>query len=296
MIAFRAHPAARDALRLDPDALPTRDRAVLRILARSDAATAAQLATLVYGRRRTAQERLQVLWHAGLLERAPAPQHRPGTSPYAYRLSPAARRRLGIAGRRPAGPTLLRHTLDGVAVVSALVAHDHRTGETSVQAWLPERIVSGLDLGDANPDGLLVLQVRDRSGVVCLEVDEGTEHAAVIRPRLHRYATALRTRRGWVLLFVVPSQARAAWLARLATRDTPRGPGRAMAWAVVLDDVDHLGLAAPVVALASAACATLADILPDDQPRRTAAPVGSAGWVSLLGTGGGERLAALLRD
>jgi hypothetical protein len=191
---------------------------------------------------------------------------------------------------------MLRHTLDGVAVACALVAHGHRTGEIGVQAWLPERIVTGIDLGDANPDGILVLQARGRSGVVCLEVDEGTEHAAVIRPRLHHYTSALRTRPGWVLLFVVPSPDRAAWLARLASRDLPHRHRHARAWTVVLDDVDRHGLAAPVVALASADRAKLADILPDDQPRQTTAPVGSVEWVALLGAGGGERLAELLRS
>ena len=42
------------ALQLDLDALPMRDRAVLRILTRADAATASQVARLIYGRERTA--------------------------------------------------------------------------------------------------------------------------------------------------------------------------------------------------------------------------------------------------
>src|SRR5664279_780006 len=50
-------------LQLDLDALPMRDRAVLRILTRADRATASQVARLIYGRERTAQERLLWLMH-----------------------------------------------------------------------------------------------------------------------------------------------------------------------------------------------------------------------------------------
>lgn len=296
MTAFRSHPATADRLRCDPDALPGRDRACLRLLGRADAATAGQLATLLYGRRRTAQERLQRLWEAGLLERMPAPQHRPGTSPYAYRLSAAARLRLGIAGRRPAGPTILCHTLDGVAIVCALVAHDRTDREPPVQAWLPERMLGNLDLGTGvAPDGLVVLQSDDRSGVLCLEVDEGTQHAGVVRPRLEAYARALASRPGWALLVVVPTRTRAAWLGRLAARVTTPS-GRSNRWVAVLADLERHGLAAPVAALGTANRRTLAEALPDAMARRTDAPVGTPRWIELLGAGGGERLTEVLRD
>ncbi len=293
--AFQPHPAAAGGLRLDPDGLRLRDRACLRLLGRAEAATAAQLATLLYCRRRTAQDRLQRLWEAGLLERTPAPEHRPGTSPYAYRLSPATRLRLGIGGRRPAGPTILRHTLDAVAVVVALVAHGRSEPEQPVQAWLPERMLGGLDLGAGiAPDGLVVLQVGARSGVLCLEVDEGTQHAGVVRPRIEAYARALASRPGWALLVAVPTPTRAAWLGRLAARI--RGPSaRSTGWVVVLGELERDGLAATVAALGTSYRRTLAETLPDASPRRTDAPVGTAGWIELLGAGGGERLAEVLR-
>lgn len=295
MSAFRLNPAAAGRLRCDPDALSLRDRACLRLLGRTDAATAAQLATLLYGRRRTAQDRLQRLWEAGLLERTPAPQHHPGTSPYAYRLSAAARLRLGIAGRRPAGPTILRHTLDGAAIVCALVAHDRTDREPAVQAWLPERMLGNLDLGTGvAPDGLVVLQSDDRSGVLCLEVDEGTQHAGVVRPRLEAYGRALASRPGWALLVVVPTPTRAAWLGRLAARVTTPS-GRSMGWVAVLSEIERHGSAARVAGLGTADGRTLAEALPDPVPRRTDAPVGTPGWIELLGAGGGERLAEVLR-
>jgi hypothetical protein len=293
--AFRLHATAANRLRRDPDALSLRDRACLRLLGRADAATAAQLATLVYGRRRTAQERLQRLWEAGLLERMPVPQHRPGTSPYAYRLSAATRLRLGIAGRRPSGPTVLHHTLDGVAIVCAVVSHGRKDREPPVQAWLPERMLAGLDLGAGiTPDGLVVLQVVGRSGVLCLEVDEGTQHAGVVRPRLEAYARALASRSGWALLVVVPTPTRAAWLGRLAARVMTLSGG-STGWVAVLADLEQHGVAASVAALGTADRRTLAEALPDASPRRTDAQVGTAGWIELLGAGGGERLAEVLR-
>ena len=66
--------AATHSLRRDLSHLPLRDRAVIRILNRAGAATAAQLTTLAYGNRRVAQERLGLLWHLGFLERAPVPR------------------------------------------------------------------------------------------------------------------------------------------------------------------------------------------------------------------------------
>ncbi len=295
MTAFRSHPGAADRLRCDPDALPHRDRACLRLLGRADAATAAQLATLVYGRRRTAQERLQRLWETGLLERMPVPQHLPGTSPYAYRLSPVVRLRLGASGRRPAGPTILHHTLDAVTVVSVLVAHGRNEPEPPVQAWLPERMLGGLNLGAGiAPDGLVVLQVDGRSGVLCLEVDEGTQHVGVVRPRLEAYARGLASRPGWALLVVVPTPTRAAWLRRLVARLADRSRG-GIGWVAVLADLERHGLAASVAALGAVDRRTLAAALPDRESRRTDAPVGTQGWVELLGSGGGEQLAEVLR-
>ena len=52
-------------LQLDLYALPIRDRAALRLLTRADAATASQLARLIYRRERTAQERLLERIRAG---------------------------------------------------------------------------------------------------------------------------------------------------------------------------------------------------------------------------------------
>lgn len=287
---FQTHPAAHDRLRLDPDGLPLRDRACLRLLARADTATAAQLAVLIYGRRRTAQDRLQRLWQAGLLERMAVPQPHPGTSPYAYRLSRAARTRLGIEGRRRAGPTMIHHTLDGTTLVCALVVAGRGTDEAPLQAWLPEPMLDGLDLGPGvEPDGLIVVDSAGRSGVLCVEIDEGTQHAGVIRPRLEAYAVALRPRPGWRLLVVVPNLARAAWYRRLASRPLTQ-TDRPIGLVGVIDEFVRDGIRAPVATLGGHDVEPLWAALLDSTSRRTDAPVGTAAWVELLGSGGGELL------
>ena len=78
---------ATDASGLDIGLLHYRDRAVLRILDRAEAATPRQLAILVYGHRRIAQRRLLRLWQAGLLERAIVSHAQRGGAELAYRLS-----------------------------------------------------------------------------------------------------------------------------------------------------------------------------------------------------------------
>ena len=80
--------AARTALARDPGHLPMRDRAVLRILNRTGAATVAQLTVLAYRNRRLAQARLRRLWEWGYLERTTLPPAGPrGGAPHAYRLA-----------------------------------------------------------------------------------------------------------------------------------------------------------------------------------------------------------------
>ena len=108
---------------VDLDALTIADKAALRLLVRADAATASQLARLIYRRERTAQDRLLELWRSGALERSTDPRSGRGTAAYAYRTSQATRTRLGI--REPRASSLyLRHTLDIVEAVCALAVPD----------------------------------------------------------------------------------------------------------------------------------------------------------------------------
>ena len=105
---------------LDVGLLSVRDRACLRLLYRAGVATADQLATLIFPSRRTALRRLRRLWQLGLLERAPLAPERGGI-PVVYRLTRRGSKRLGYVDTRTGGVSRVRHTLDIVDAVRALV-------------------------------------------------------------------------------------------------------------------------------------------------------------------------------
>lgn len=83
--AFSSAAALDRRMAMDPGLLPYRDRACLRLLYRCDVATTAQLTTLVYRRRQTAQECLFALCHLGYLDRAVLPPSTRGGAPLAFR-------------------------------------------------------------------------------------------------------------------------------------------------------------------------------------------------------------------
>ena len=279
-------------LRRDPGHLPTRDRAVIRILNRSQAATAAQLAVLAYHDRHAAQVALRRLWDLGYLERLLLPPAQaPGGAPYAYRLSSACLQRLGYARRPWRGPGYLAHTLDAVEAVRALVAASDPETDPLVTLWLPESIVDDGLLAGPAPDTIVVVNTRSGSGVLCLEIDEATQHVAPIRAKLHAYRRALADRPHWHLVFVVPTTARRTWMRRIAEAgDT----GNASAWVTTMDDLRRRGIDARLVPIVGSLTSTLRQVARDPQPRWSATPVGSHAWLELLGSGGGEEASEVL--
>jgi hypothetical protein len=295
--AFVSAPAPSSRVILDPGLLPYRDRAALRILYRADVATTAQLTTLVYRRRQTAQERLAALYRAGYLERAVLPPSTRGGAPHAFRVSPRGRRRLGYdpLTRSRAG-TQLRHSLNVIDTVCALVrAQVDGAHEPHVSAWLSEVMACDL-LPRTYPDAVVVVQGRSGSGVLCLEIDESTERGPVIRDKLARYQAALYPKSGWHVLFVAGSAERVGFLSRVG-RQEGGYPGLAgRAWALVLPELRTGGLAAGVVALnPGIARATLGDLLVDPTARRCPTPVGTDAWLRVLGHGGYEDFSEALR-
>lgn len=146
----------------------------------------------------------------------------------------------------------------------------------------------------ARPDSIVALQTTDGSGVLCLEIDEATEHAPQIRSKPPAYERMLPSRPGWHVMFVVPTNDRLAWLRRVGHSQAATIHGRV--WAVVLGDLDAAGIDAPVVSVGRAGERQLLRLLFDDpRPRRCPTPVASDAWVQLLGSGGGEDLDEALR-
>ena len=163
-----------------------------------------------------------------------------------------------------------------------------------MQAWLTAPM-AGRILGSAiEPDGVVILQLQARSAVVCIELDEGTEHHPVIIDKLERYAAELRDRNGWHLLLVVPGRPRLVRVRRLARR-----PGlatlRGHAWITLLADVRRRGLGADAYPAWSVdGPVALANLIDDQRDRSSDAPVASDAWLGMLATGGVEDFDRLL--
>lgn len=282
--------AATHSLQRDLGHLPLRDRAVIRILNRAGAVTAAQLTALAYGNRRVAQERLGLLWRLGFLERMAVPTAAGGPA-YAYRPSAATLRRLGYRRHAWRGPGYLAHTLDAVEAVCALVRSGGDQGQPPVQLWLPESMATAV-LEGVEPDAIVVLATNAGTGVVCLEIDEATQHAVPIRDKLEAYRRALEGRQGWHVVFVVPTLARLAWLKRRAARTTL---SQTSVWGATAEDLHANGARAPLDCLHPGRPSTiLRDVTAESRNRRSAAPVATGAWLELLGSGGGEELSDIL--
>lgn len=286
--SFRmAHSSTRR--RLSVLDLPTRDRACLRILLRAKVATTAHLTTLVYHRRQTTQLRLMRLWQAGFIERTTLPPLTRGGAPLVFRLSRRGRARLGNAPlRRAEAGMQLRHDLHVLDAVCALAKPNPRApGGYPLSAWctpaMSARFIDGVI-----PDALLALRFEARSAVLALEVDEGTEHAPVIRDKLARYAEALDGRDGWHLVFVVGETERARWLRGLIRRSGGVGALEARAWATTIEALRRDALDAPIILLTGSRPAQMASLCMSSAERRVAHPVGSDTWLRLMGSGAGE--------
>ena len=286
--SFRmAHPSTRR--RLGVLDLPTRDRACLRLLLRAKVATTAHLTTLVYHRRQTTQLRLMRLWRAGFIERTTLPPLTRGGAPLVFRLSRRGRARLGYRPlTRPEAGMQLRHDLHVLDALCALARPDARAPNVHpLRAWatpaMSRRFIDGVI-----PDALLAIQLDTGSAVLAVEVDEGTEHAPIIRAKLARYADALEGREGWHLLFVVGEPERARWLRGLASRDGALTVLDGRAWAVTIDSLRRDGLRARCLSLAVGAPANVMAICNSNRDRSTAHPVGGEAWLRLMGSGAGE--------
>lgn len=271
-----------------------RDRALLRILNRTKAATTAQLTALIRSHPRKVQHRLRQLWLAGYLERSRLSPAGHGSSPLAYRLSLATRRRLGYDDPRTAGTQDLQHRLDTVQTVVALAKPTSEI-EYPMQAWLTESMARH-ELAGTQPDAVVALQLGGGSVVAYLEIDEATQDTSVIGRKLLAYRAALHQARGRrLLLFVVPGSERRHWLQRQASAH-PSLRGWEDAWVSELGLVDAGGPQAAVWQIGQPHRAVaLGDLVDDPLPRISATPVGSSAWLGLLAMGGGEDFDGPLR-
>jgi hypothetical protein len=149
-------------------------------------------------------------------------------------------------------------------------------------------MTDGVLPGDVRPDSVVVLQIAGGSAVLCLEIDEATEHSPMIRARLGAYEPALAGRDGWHLVWVVPTEERRGWLRRVARWDQRPGLER-RSWGLVLDELRTAGLRARTQPVGwSGEPVSLEAVIADPRQRRCPTPVGSPAWIRVLGSGGAE--------
>jgi hypothetical protein len=132
------------------------------------------------------------------------------------------------------------------------------------------------------------VEFEGRSGIVCLEIDEATQRRAVIEAKLNGYRRLFDAHPTWWLLFVVPSQNRARWLRTIARGADETVAARAWVTSLVALQTSHLD--APVRPIAENSSATLHALVASTPIGRAVVPVGSEGWLRLLGEGGIEDL------
>jgi len=266
---------------IDLQHLPIGDLACLRLLHLADAATAVQLAQLVYGSLRVSQKHLLRLYRSSLLERMAIPDERYGQSEYAYRLSQFGREHLGIAGPLPS-TSYLRRTLDTVDTICVL----NRTGDRerpAVQLWLTQSMCGNMLTRFLRPDGIALVTTDAGSAVLALETDEGTTQRPGVRATLAIYGRRLSTRPNWQLLVVVPTQLRAEWMMRSAADlDLP-----ARAWVITRSELATGSLDAALQPLVGGQEPRSLRSLLTAPPRWLPEPVGSRAWLEVLAAGGG---------
>lgn len=271
--------------------LPTRDRACLRILLRAKVATTSHLTTLVYHRRQTTQLRLMRLWQAGFIERTALPPLTRGGAPLVFRLSRRGRARLGYRPlKRAEAGMQLRHDLHVLDAVCALARPDARDPHRyPLAAWCTPAM-SGRFIEGVIPDALLAIQLDSGATVLALEVDEGTEHAPVIRAKLARYAKALGDRDGWHVVFVVGERQRAGWIRRLGRAGDGLVHTAGQTWVTTIDELRERGTRARIASVTGSSSRRPADLAFQARRQPAMSPVASEPWLRLMGSGAGEDL------
>jgi hypothetical protein len=150
--------------------------------------------------------------------------------------------------------------------------------------------MSGRFIDGVIPDALLALQLDSGGVVLALEIDEGTEHAPVIRAKLARYAKALNGRDGWHVMFVVGERPRAGWIRRLTRAGDELGHAAGQAWVTSIDELREHGTHARIAPLTGSSSRRLADLACHARRPHGSSPVASEAWLRVMGSGAGEDL------
>ncbi len=226
-------------------ALPERDRSLLLWLVHGDVVTAELAALLVYGHRRIAQRRLARLVEYGLLNGFWAANRQRPRGRYAYALTRATRVALDRMIWPEGQPKLYNNAPEGVSpVIHGLATHDlfaaflrasDGARDVGLAAWVSERPLIRMTWhASLRPDALALVRVGERSILLAVERDLGTERGPILAAKVANYQGCYdrRDRRAPLHVgFVVDSPRRAASV-RARLRGTEKDDSATMAWVV----------------------------------------------------------------
>lgn len=233
--------------------LPSRERAVLELVARFRLVQSGQIERLFFGEsatpaatRRHCRRQLARLVELGLLRRLERRIGgvRAGSAGHLYTLAPAGRRLLALSEGREArsdrgvhepGASFVRHTLAVTELYVRLREAERRAAvevldyEPEPGCWRPYTLASGSN-GWLKPDAYTRLAVGDWEERSFVEVDLGTEGRGALLRKLRAYVGYYRAGHEQAREGVFPrvalltvTDARAEWIAALAASVAPRG-------------------------------------------------------------------------
>jgi hypothetical protein len=165
-----------------------------------DVVTADLAALLAYGGRRVAQRRLSRLVAYGILRGFWAANMQRPRGRYAYALTKVARKELeyliwrddprAAATAKLFSPSPVIHQLATHDLLAAFLRASPATEEVGLAGWVPERAGARTYADYVRPDAIAVFRARDRSAVLLVERDLGTERRDVLGGKIDRYRIA----------------------------------------------------------------------------------------------------------
>ena len=202
-------------------------------------------ALLAYGHRRIAQRRLARLVEYGLLTGFWAANRQRPRGRYAYALTRATRAALermiwpdGLKKLYNGAPESVSPVIHGLAthdVFAAFLRASDATAGVGLSAWVSERPLIRLTwTASLRPDALAVVRAGERSILLAIERDLGTERGPILADKVESYQGHYGRRKEQAPLhvgFVVDSPRRAASV-RARLRGTEKEESVVTAWVV----------------------------------------------------------------
>lgn len=226
-------------------ALPERDRSLLLWLVHGDVVTAELASLLVYGHRRIAQRRLARLVEYGLLAGFWAANRQRPRGRYGYALTRATRAALERMIWPKGQEKLYNNAPESVSpVIHGLATHDLfaaflRASDgargVGLAAWVSERPLIRMTWhAGLRPDALALVRVGERSILLAIERDLGTERGPILAAKVATYQGCYdqRDKRAPLHVGFVVDSARRAASVRARLRGSEKDDSITTVWVV----------------------------------------------------------------